>query len=162
MANKKQTNPKKNTAQGSGRQEMTVCSKEELSSVLYSPMGFSFDRAFSRQIFLDEVLVAGCGHVEHIKKYVKALKVGDRLQLVREPKNKYDDLAILVKDEKGHKLGYVPRKNNAITARLMDAGKLLYAIIDDINWDPEDEEEEDDDILYVPWKLLLIAIYMED
>ena len=82
-------------------------------------------------------------------------------QLIREPKNEYDELAILVKDEKGHKLGYVPRRNNAPYARLLDAGKVLYAIVDDINWHPDDLDDEEETV-YVPWQLLKIAIYMED
>ena len=158
---KRKTNPKKDKVQETAKQELMQVSREELSTVLYSPMGLSFDKAFSRQIYLEEVYVAGCGHVKNIKKYVNALKVGDRLQLIREPKNEYDELAILVKDEKGHKLGYVPRRNNAPYARLLDAGKVLYAIIDDINWHPDDLDD-DEEMVYVPWQLLKIAIYMED
>ena len=163
MAERKErkTNPKKNKAQETAKQELMHVSREELSTVLYSPMGLSFEKAFSRQIYLEEVYVAGCGHVKHIKKYVKALNVGDRLQLIREPKNVYDELAILVKDAKGHKLGYVPRRNNAPYARMLDAGKVLYAIIDDINWLPDDDDE-DEEMVFAPWQLLKIAIYMED
>ena len=113
MAERKEgkTNPEKNKAQETAKQELMHVSREELSTVLYSPMGLSFEKAFSRQIYLEEVYVAGCGHVKHIKKYVKALNVGDRLQLIREPKNVYDELAILVKDAKvslpQHKVNFV-------------------------------------------------------
>ncbi|MBR3042619.1 MAG: HIRAN domain-containing protein [Eubacterium sp.] len=141
------------------KQELANISREELSSVLYSPMGLSFDKAFSRQIFLEEVNVAGCAHVKRIMSYVKKLSVGDRLTLLREPKNEYDELAILVKDPKGHKLGYVPRRCNSVIARLMDAGKVLYAIIDYIN-DGDGEDNKFDSI--IPWNLIVIAIYMED
>ncbi|MCR5127209.1 MAG: HIRAN domain-containing protein [Lachnospiraceae bacterium] len=163
MAERKEgkTNPEKNKAQETAKQELMHVSREELSTVLYSPMGLSFEKAFSRQIYLEEVYVAGCGHIKRIKTYVKALKAGDRLQLIREPENAYDELAILIKDEKGHKLGYVPRRNNAPYARLLDAGKVLYAIIDDINWLPDDEDE-DEEMVFAPWQLLKIAIYMED
>ena len=150
---------KSNRKRAKKKQELANISREELSSVLYSPMGLSFDKAFSRQIFLDEVNVAGCAHVERIMSYVKKLSVGDRLTLLREPKNEYDELAILVKDPKGHKLGYVPRRCNSVMARLMDAGKVLYAIIDRIN-DEEDEENEFDS--RIPWDLIVIAVYMED
>ncbi len=141
------------------KRELANISREEISTVLYSPMGLSFERAFSRQIFLDEVNIAGVTHVKKIKSYVKKLKVGDRLTLLREPKNEYDELAIVVKDEKGHKLGYVPRRCNSVVARLMDAGKLVYAIIDDIDMD---EEDNVDMVSGIPWRLITIAIYMED
>ncbi len=141
------------------KQELAEISREELSSVLYSPMGLSFEKAFSREIFLDEVQVAGCTHIKRIKSLVKKLSVGDRLTLLREPQNEYDELAILVMDDKEHKLGYVPKRCNAAIARLLDAGKVLYAIIDDIN---PDEEDNVDSRTGIPWNLLTIAIYMED
>ena len=91
------------------KNELASIPQGELSTVMYSPLGLSFEKAFDRQIFLDEVHVAGVTHIKNIKTYVKKLKVGDRLTLLREPKNEYDELAVLVKDEKGHKLGYVPK-----------------------------------------------------
>jgi hypothetical protein len=56
------------------------------------------------------------------------MKVGDMLTLVREPDNPYDSKAIRV-DWKGHKLGYVPRRENADIARIMDNGAKLEARI---------------------------------
>ena len=143
----------------SDKKELANISREEISTVLYSPMGLSFERAFSRQIFLEEVNIAGVTHIKKIKSYVKKLKVGDRLTLLREPKNEYDELAIVVKDEKGHKLGYVPRRCNSVVARLMDAGKQVYAIIDDIDMDEEDNVVM---VTGIPWNLVKIAIYMDD
>jgi hypothetical protein len=49
------------------------------------------------------------------------LKVGDALTLVREPDNPYDAQAVRV-DWQGQKLGYVPRRENADVARIMDRG----------------------------------------
>ncbi len=56
------------------------------------------------------------------------LRVGDALTLVREPDNRYDARAVRV-DWQGHKLGYVPRRENADVARLMDGGQRLEARI---------------------------------
>lgn len=56
------------------------------------------------------------------------LKVGDALTLVREPDNPHDAKAVRV-DWQGHKLGYVPRRENADVARLMDRGQVLVARI---------------------------------
>ena len=44
----------------------------------------------------------------------------------------FDKYAILVLNKSGRKLGYVPRRDNRIIARLMDAGKLLKAQITSI------------------------------
>ena len=54
------------------------------------------------------------------------MKVGDRLQLVREPDNPYDANAIRV-DWRGVILGYVPHRDNAAVARQMDRGAALEA-----------------------------------
>jgi hypothetical protein len=54
---------------------------------------------------------------------VEKIEIGTTLHFVREPDNKYDELAILVKDKEGNKMGYVPRYDNPVLARLMDAGK---------------------------------------
>jgi hypothetical protein len=56
------------------------------------------------------------------------LKTGDALTLTREPDNPYDGNAIRV-DWQGHKLGYVPRRENADVARIMDKGQRLQGRI---------------------------------
>jgi len=56
------------------------------------------------------------------------LKVGDALVLVREPGNPHDPRAIRV-EWRGHKLGYVPRRENLDIARIMDGGTRLEARI---------------------------------
>ena len=48
------------------------------------------------------------------------LASGQTVRLVREPANPYDDQAIAVHTAAGHKLGYVPREDNQILARLLD------------------------------------------
>lgn len=56
------------------------------------------------------------------------LRVGDRLELVREPDNPHDANAIRV-EWRGHKLGYVPRADNAALAWAMDRGAPVGARI---------------------------------
>ena len=59
------------------------------------------------------------------------VKVGDKLTLKREI-NRYDDKAILILDSQERKLGYVPEKDNVVFSRLMDAGKLLIAKVNEV------------------------------
>ena len=54
------------------------------------------------------------------------LRVGERLQLVREADNPYDANAVRV-DWRGSVLGYVPRRDNAAVARQLDHGAALEA-----------------------------------
>lgn len=65
------------------------------------------------------------------------MSVNDPLTLKRQPENPYDRYAIEVFHD-GLKLGYLPRTDNRIPARLMDQGVEVKACIIKIG----DEEEE--------------------
>lgn len=54
------------------------------------------------------------------------MRLGDRLDLVREPNNPYDANAVRV-EWRGKKLGYVPRRQNAALAWAMDRGEPVSA-----------------------------------
>jgi hypothetical protein len=56
------------------------------------------------------------------------MKPGDLLALVREPDNPHDPLAVRV-EWNGHKLGYLPRRENQAVARQLDHGNPLQARI---------------------------------
>lgn len=56
------------------------------------------------------------------------MRAGDALSLVREPDNPHDARAVRV-EWRGHKIGYVPRRENADVARLLDRGQALSARI---------------------------------
>lgn len=56
------------------------------------------------------------------------MRVGDALALVREPDNSHDAGAVRV-EWQGHKIGYVPRRENSDVARLLDRGQVLEARI---------------------------------
>jgi hypothetical protein len=56
------------------------------------------------------------------------MRVGDALTLVREADNPHDAKAVRV-EWQGHKIGYVPRRENADVARFLDRGQALEARI---------------------------------
>ncbi|MDP1926967.1 MAG: HIRAN domain-containing protein [Thiobacillus sp.] len=56
------------------------------------------------------------------------MRVGDALTLIREPDNSHDAKAVRI-EWQGHKIGYVPRRDNADAARFMDSGQVLMARI---------------------------------
>lgn len=88
---------------------------------------------FAREIMLIECRVAGTSHRE-MKTLDPLLAAGAFLPLKREPSNAHDELAILILDEAGHQIGYIPRAKNEAIARLMDAGKLLFARLESKAW----------------------------
>ncbi len=83
-------------------------------------------KPFSREIMLIECQIAGM-IIREVQTVEPQLVPGALLQLKREPENPHDPLAIMVFNEAGHHLGYVPRAKNEVLARLLDAGKLLFA-----------------------------------
>lgn len=86
-------------------------------------------KPFERDIFLFDTHVAGTTHVEGIEELAEHLNIDDRLDFFREPDNPYDAKAIVIKTVSGVKVGYVPKADNLIFSRLMDAGKLLFGKI---------------------------------
>jgi len=56
------------------------------------------------------------------------MKIGDALVLAREPDNPHDPRAVRV-EWNGHKLGYLPRRENEAVARQLDLGNALEARI---------------------------------
>ena len=63
------------------------------------------------------------------------LKVGETLELVRETDNPHDANAVRVQ-WRGHKLGYVPRRENAALAWGIDRGAPLRARISRVSEHP--------------------------
>lgn len=93
---------------------------------------------FERDLFLIGVEIAGTNHVPNIETLFENLQEGDHVNLLREPKNEYDEYAIRVDAQPSGenvassqpvKLGYIPRIYNKMPARLMDAGKLIYGVV---------------------------------
>ena len=103
---------------------------------------------FAREIMLVEGHIAGTSHRE-LKDVEPALVPGTLLVLKREPTNPHDPLAIMIFDEAGHHLGYVPRAKNEALARLMDAGKLLFAKLESKAWQGD-------------WLKVGVRIYLRD
>lgn len=83
-----------------------------------------------------------------VGQFWSELKVGDALTLVREADNRHDRNAIRV-EWRGHRLGYVPRRENSTVAAAMDAGDLLTARISRLTAHPD------------PWKRVEIEIFIQ-
>ena len=106
-----------------------------LASVLLNGQaaGLTVGKPFSQAICLAEgIRVAGTTHVPAIDEIVSELSLGDRLSFARECENAFDTWAIKVFDAKKRRVGFVPRTNNEMLARLMDGGKLIYGTVKSI------------------------------
>lgn len=89
---------------------------------------------FVRDIVLLECHVAGTAYRD-LNAIELILRAGDELTLRREPDNEHDNLAIQILTASGAHLGYIPRAKNEPFARLMDAGKCLFAKLMEKRWE---------------------------
>ncbi|MGV8134352.1 MAG: HIRAN domain-containing protein [Mangrovibacterium sp.] len=85
-----------------------------------------------REIRLSSPCIAGF-HYYQGKEVENQLREGDQLSLKREPQNRYDRNAVEVY-LKSKKLGYLPRKENKIIARMMDQGINIKGRLMKINF----------------------------
>lgn len=77
------------------------------------------------EIFLSFTDIAGTRYVNN-QNVFKRLEKNVPLLLEREADNEYDSNAIKVLTMDGEKLGYIPKRDNDIFCRLMDAGKIIH------------------------------------
>ena len=82
------------------------------------------------RIIVGQAPLAGFIHYEGASVWDQ-MKRGDALTLVREPANPHDPNAIGL-EWRGHKLGYIPRKDNRDLARQMDHGARPVATITEL------------------------------
>ena len=82
----------------------------------------SIPKPFEWEIFLFDTYVAGAIFVKEIDEIFYHLALEEKLDFFREPNNPHDRQAIVIKTSNNVKIGYVPKVDNLIYARLMDAG----------------------------------------
>ncbi len=126
--------------------EIKITEKNMISVIAGKGIG-EIIQPLIREIHLFDTWIAGTTHLED-KSVLKQLRSGEDLILRRE-NNTFDSNAILVLSGEKQKLGYVPEKDNIVFSRLMDAGKILKAKINEI---------EDQGI----WTKVSIGIYLVD
>ncbi len=111
--------------------DLTI-TEHELVTIIETSGITNLIKPLIKEIYLFDTYIAGTSFIEDSAIF-KTLKVNDHLILRRETDNKFDEKAILILNEQNQKLGYIPRKDNEIFSRLLDAGKLLTASIKEIN-----------------------------
>ena len=107
-----------------------VVNKNDLIQAIEDKSVGDIIKPLVNEIHLFDTFIAGTTHLED-QSVLDEVAEGDKLSLRRE-ENKFDSKAILILNQGGSKLGYIPEKDNLIFSRLMDAGKLLIAKVSDI------------------------------
>ncbi|REJ85194.1 MAG: restriction endonuclease [Bacteroidetes bacterium] len=81
---------------------------------------------FVRELLVLECHIAGTSYLD-LEEIEPKLKEGDKFLLIREPENKHDEFAVAIFTQEKEKLGFLPRDRNETIARLLDAGKMIFA-----------------------------------
>ncbi len=85
------------------------------------------------EIFLLETVVAGTTHCPGIEWVAQFMEVGWELAMLRDPANIHDGCAIAL-FAGDTRVGWIPRGDNPVLSRLMDAGKHLVCRVHGIEW----------------------------
>ena len=114
-------------------------------------MGFSdLSKPFSSEILLfRRVRVAGTKNIFNIEETVEDLEVNQKLELLRDSKNLGDKWSVKVLDSKGRNVGYLSSDCSEVVSRLMDAGKKMFAKVENIEKRPR-------------WNLIELEVYLDD
>ncbi len=105
------------------RQVMALC----VASLLLALVATTAAQAAEVRLLVQRSPLAGFRYYEAPVLF-ELLRPGETLTLVREPQNPHDPNAVRV-DWRGHKLGYVPRRQNAALAWALDGGQPVEARI---------------------------------
>jgi len=88
---------------------------------------------FARELVVLECHVAGTSYHD-LASIEPQLTANDRFLLLCESENEYDKFAVAIYTSRREKLGYLPRSKNETIARLLDAGKMIFAILKSKEW----------------------------
>lgn len=111
--------------------------------------GLTLPKPFERDIYLFETYVAGTTHIDGIEDIGLNLKEEDKLIFFRELENIHDPQAVRIETLEHKKIGYIPRQDNIVFSRLMDAGKELFGTV---------REKE----MVGNWLKIIIKIYLHE
>ena len=89
--------------------------------------GLEIAKPFGQDILLTECPVVG--NTFGLVVDPDSVTEGTRLKLLRDKRNKFDKNSIVLKDGEDNSLGFIPMAKNEILARLLEAGKEVYAVI---------------------------------
>ena len=84
---------------------------------------------FSREIYLLDIVVAGTTFCTEMDTIEPQLLPDTVLKMIRQPQNKYDELAIGIYFN-STRVGWVPMEHNEVISRLMDAGKAFFCRVE--------------------------------
>lgn len=88
-------------------------------------------KPMSRDIYLFTTKIANTYKLKD-KAPLLSLEIKEKL-FFKRGESKYEDNQIIIYNKNGDVVGYVPEVDSMVFARLMDAGKMLFAVVKSIS-----------------------------
>jgi len=108
--------------------------RDLLNTIWLTPALHYYTFPSRKRILLLKTRLAG--HLYYgVDKVYPYVRLGDALDLRREPHNPYDHKAVEIY-WRGEKLGYIPKEDNSVIAHLLDRGEKLEAFVSEIRNTP--------------------------
>ena len=106
--------------------------KVDTSLIIKNSMDMNeYLKPMSRDIFLFTTKIGNTYKLTNKLPLLK-LEIKEHLSFKRA-QSKYEENLIVINNSKDEIVGYVPEVDSSIFARLMDAGKMLYAIVKSVS-----------------------------
>lgn len=83
---------------------------------------------------LGEFYVVGTQYIENISELIQNMQVNDRVNVVSESDNPYDNRAVKIQTTDGMKLGYLAKQINYIPSYILNNGKSILGVIKKLEW----------------------------
>lgn len=87
-----------------------------------------------RDIYLTTSELSGTFYRD-IERVADSLELNNKVYLKRDGRSQYDRGIIKVLNNEGYHIGYIPKRDNKILKNLMDGGKILYGIINYLDFE---------------------------
>lgn len=113
--------------------DLDVDDEEQKPKTVRSPKRKKQKVVVDSDILLTHFTVAGTTHAERADEVSWEIEEGDKMTMKRNPRNKYDKNAIGIY-YRNIRIGWVPKSDNAILARLMDGERRLYFLTTSIDY----------------------------
>ena len=86
---------------------------------------------------LGEFYVVGTQYIENMSELIQNMQVNDRVNVVSESDNPYDNRAVKIQTTDGMKLGYLAKQINYIPSYILNNGKSILGVIKKLEWREE-------------------------
>ena len=89
-------------------------------------------------VCLGEFYLAGTQFIDNMSELIQDMNINDKLLVIAEKNNPYDDRAVKVLTSENIKLGYLPKQMNHVPSYMLNNGNKLFGLVKKLEWNKDD------------------------